>query len=199
MYHGRSPGPPAPAWSPHARARGRCVRAERADGPEGRRLRGRCTSPISKDAALAEAIRDVGRRGAGRPIDQGHRGDARRRAAWRWSSAPAPATTPSTSPRRRARGIYVSNCPGKNAIAVAELTFALILALDRRIPDNVADLRAGTLEQEASTRRRRGLAGQTLGVARRRRDRARGDRAGARLRHAGACCGAAASTAAATR
>src|SRR5258708_31873339 len=32
-------------------------------------------------------------------------------------------------------GIYVSNCPGKNAVAVAELTFALILALDRRVPD----------------------------------------------------------------
>ena len=41
------------------------------------------------------------------------------------------------------RGIYVSNCPGKNAIAVAELAFALILAIDRRIPENVADLRAG--------------------------------------------------------
>src|SRR4029077_14078554 len=42
------------------------------------------------------------------------------------------------------RGIYVSNCPGKNAIAVAELTFGLILALDRRIADCAADLRAGT-------------------------------------------------------
>jgi D-3-phosphoglycerate dehydrogenase len=42
-----------------------------------------------------------------------------------------------------ARGIYVSNCPGKNAIAVAELAFGLILSLDRRIPDNVAALRAG--------------------------------------------------------
>src|SRR6202163_3011147 len=41
------------------------------------------------------------------------------------------------------RGIYVSNCPGKNSIAVAELAFALILALDRRVPDNVAALRAG--------------------------------------------------------
>src|SRR5512145_2293621 len=41
------------------------------------------------------------------------------------------------------RGIYVSNCPGKNGIAVAELTFALLLALDRRIPDNVAEMRAG--------------------------------------------------------
>ena len=46
------------------------------------------------------------------------------------------------------RGIYVSNCPGKNAIAVAELAFGLMLSLDRRIPDNVAELRAGTLEQE---------------------------------------------------
>ena len=46
------------------------------------------------------------------------------------------------------RGIYVSNCPGKNAIAVAELAFALILAFDRRMPDNVADLRAGRLEQD---------------------------------------------------
>src|SRR4051812_34913357 len=36
-----------------------------------------------------------------------------------------------------ARGIYVSNCPGKNATAVAELAFGLIIALDRRIPDNV--------------------------------------------------------------
>jgi D-3-phosphoglycerate dehydrogenase len=41
------------------------------------------------------------------------------------------------------RGIYVANCPGKNAIAVAELAFALILALDRRVADNVISLRAG--------------------------------------------------------
>src|SRR5215207_2034099 len=41
------------------------------------------------------------------------------------------------------RGIYVSNCPGKNAIAVAELAYALMLSLDRRVPENVADLRAG--------------------------------------------------------
>ena len=38
------------------------------------------------------------------------------------------------------RGIYVSNCPGRNAIAVAELAFALILALDRRLADNVVAL-----------------------------------------------------------
>ncbi|MGH3926026.1 MAG: hydroxyacid dehydrogenase, partial [Pseudonocardiaceae bacterium] len=40
-------------------------------------------------------------------------------------------------------GIYVTNVPGRNAIAVAELTMGLLLAIDRRIPDNVADLRAG--------------------------------------------------------
>ena len=39
-------------------------------------------------------------------------------------------------------GIYVTNVPGRNAIAVAELTIGLLLAIDRRIADNVADLRA---------------------------------------------------------
>ena len=41
------------------------------------------------------------------------------------------------------RGILVTNCPGKNSQAVAELAFGLILALDRHIPDNVAELRSG--------------------------------------------------------
>src|SRR5689334_18346608 len=36
------------------------------------------------------------------------------------------------------RGVYVANCPGQNAIAVAELTLGLILAVDRQIPDAVA-------------------------------------------------------------
>ena len=61
------------------------------------------------------------------------------------------------------RGIYVSNCPGKNAIAVAELTFGLMLALDRRIPDNVAELRAGKWNKKAFSKAR-GLRGQRLGV-----------------------------------
>lgn len=61
------------------------------------------------------------------------------------------------------RGIYVSNCPGKNAIAVAELTMALILALDRRVPDNVADLRAGKWNKKEYSKAR-GLHGQTLGL-----------------------------------
>jgi D-3-phosphoglycerate dehydrogenase / 2-oxoglutarate reductase len=61
------------------------------------------------------------------------------------------------------RGIYVSNCPGKNAIAVAELAFALVLALDRRVPDNVADLRAGTWNKREYAKAR-GLFGRTLGL-----------------------------------
>jgi D-3-phosphoglycerate dehydrogenase / 2-oxoglutarate reductase len=61
------------------------------------------------------------------------------------------------------RGIYVSNCPGKNAIAVAELAFGLILALDRRIPDNVAELRAGRWNKKEYAKAR-GLYGRTLGL-----------------------------------
>jgi D-3-phosphoglycerate dehydrogenase / 2-oxoglutarate reductase len=61
------------------------------------------------------------------------------------------------------RGIYVSNCPGKNSIAVAELTFALILALDRRIAENVEDLRAGKWNKKEYSKAR-GLFGRTLGI-----------------------------------
>jgi D-3-phosphoglycerate dehydrogenase len=61
------------------------------------------------------------------------------------------------------RGIYVSNCPGRNAIAVAELTFALILALDRRVPDNVAALRAGHWNKKEYSKAR-GLFGRTIGL-----------------------------------
>src|SRR6266851_2731082 len=61
------------------------------------------------------------------------------------------------------RGICVSNCPGKNAIAVAELAFGLILALDRRLPDNVADLRAGRWNKKEYSKAR-GLFGRTLGL-----------------------------------
>ncbi len=62
-----------------------------------------------------------------------------------------------------ARGIYVSNCPGKNSIAVAELAFGLILALDRRIPDNVADLKAGRWNKKEYAKAA-GLHGRTLGL-----------------------------------
>ena len=61
------------------------------------------------------------------------------------------------------RGIFVSNCPGKNSIAVAELVMGLVLACDRRIPDQVADLRRGKWNK-AEYSKARGLYGRTLGV-----------------------------------
>jgi len=61
------------------------------------------------------------------------------------------------------RGIYVSNCPGKNSVAVAELAFALILALDRRIADNVIQLRQGKWNKKEFSKAR-GLLGRTLGL-----------------------------------
>jgi D-3-phosphoglycerate dehydrogenase len=61
------------------------------------------------------------------------------------------------------RGIWVANCPGKNAIAVAELAFGLMLALDRRISDATADLRSGKWNKKEYGKAR-GLFGRTLGV-----------------------------------
>ncbi|RMH41712.1 MAG: hydroxyacid dehydrogenase [Deltaproteobacteria bacterium] len=60
-------------------------------------------------------------------------------------------------------GVFVANCPGKNAIAVAELTWALILACDRRVPDQTADLRAGRWNKKEYSKAR-GLYGRTLGI-----------------------------------
>src|SRR3977135_3633228 len=61
------------------------------------------------------------------------------------------------------RGIYVSNCPGKNSIAVAELAFGLMLALDRAIADNVASLREGKWNKSGFSKAR-GVFGRTLGL-----------------------------------
>ncbi|MFN7980451.1 MAG: 3-phosphoglycerate dehydrogenase family protein [Vicinamibacterales bacterium] len=61
------------------------------------------------------------------------------------------------------RGIYVSNCPGKNAVAVAELTIGLMLAIDRRMADGVADLRAGRWNKKGFSKAH-GLLGSTLGL-----------------------------------
>jgi D-3-phosphoglycerate dehydrogenase / 2-oxoglutarate reductase len=60
-------------------------------------------------------------------------------------------------------GVFVSNCPGKNAIAVAELTLALILSLDRRIPDAVATMRQG-LWNKKRFGQAEGLHGRRLGL-----------------------------------
>ncbi len=61
------------------------------------------------------------------------------------------------------RGVLVANVPGRNAAAVAELTMGLLLAIDRRIPDNVADLRAGRWDK-ATYSRSTGLLGRTIGI-----------------------------------
>ena len=60
-------------------------------------------------------------------------------------------------------GIYVANCPGKNAVAVAELAMGLLLAADRRIPQATADLRAGKWDKKEYAKAA-GLHGRTLGV-----------------------------------
>ena len=62
-----------------------------------------------------------------------------------------------------AQGIFVSNCPGKNSIAVAELVMALLLSCDRRVPDQVADLRQGKWNK-GEYAKARGLYGRTLGI-----------------------------------
>jgi len=61
------------------------------------------------------------------------------------------------------RGVFVANCPGQNAIAVAELAIGLTLALDRRIPDNVQALREGRWDKKAFSEAR-GLYGRAFGV-----------------------------------
>jgi D-3-phosphoglycerate dehydrogenase / 2-oxoglutarate reductase len=60
-------------------------------------------------------------------------------------------------------GIYVTNVPGRNAVAVAELTMGLLLAIDRRIADNVADLRAGSWNKTAYSQAD-GLFGKVIGI-----------------------------------
>jgi len=61
------------------------------------------------------------------------------------------------------RSVYVANCPGKNAIAVAELAMGLILSLDRSIPDNVIALQAGKWDKKRFSKAS-GTYGRTLGV-----------------------------------
>ena len=67
-------------------------------------------------------------------------------------------------PAASERGIFVANCPGKNSVAVAELTMGLILALDRRIADNTRDLRGGVWNKKEYSKAD-GIKGKTLGIA----------------------------------
>ena len=120
------------------------------------------TSPTLQDDALGAAIRDTGAqvlivRGTKVTADmlEGNELGLIVRAGAGYNTIDVAAAS--------ARGIAVSNCPGKNAIAVAELTLGLILALDRRIPDNVADLRAGRWNKKEYAKAA-GLKGRTLGL-----------------------------------
>ena len=61
------------------------------------------------------------------------------------------------------KGIYVANCPGKNATAVAELTMGIMLNIDRRLGENYL------LQKEGKWRKGMfskclGLKGRTLGL-----------------------------------
>lgn len=62
-----------------------------------------------------------------------------------------------------AKSVYVANCPGKNAVAVAELAMGLILGIDRRIPDNVAELRNNTWNKKEYSKAE-GIYGKTLAI-----------------------------------
>jgi D-3-phosphoglycerate dehydrogenase / 2-oxoglutarate reductase len=118
--------------------------------------------PELTDAALTQAVRSTG---ADVLVVRGTKVPATTLAAGRLSLVVRAGAGYDTIDVKAAslRGIYVSNCPGKNSIAVAELTFALILALDRRIPANVADLKAGRWNK-AEYSKARGLFGRTLGL-----------------------------------
>ena len=61
------------------------------------------------------------------------------------------------------QGIHVANCPGKNADAVAELTFGLIIAADRRIAYQAENLRVGIWNKKKYSKAD-GLKGKTLGI-----------------------------------
>lgn len=61
------------------------------------------------------------------------------------------------------KGVYVANCPGKNTDAVAELAIGLLLAIDRRIPDALIDLRAGKWRKKEYGKAS-GLKNRTLGI-----------------------------------
>lgn len=59
--------------------------------------------------------------------------------------------------------IPVCNVPGRNAVAVAELAFGLILSIDRNIPDNVIELRAGRWNKKRYSQAQ-GILGRHIGI-----------------------------------
>lgn len=61
-------------------------------------------------------------------------------------------------------GVYVANCPGKNAIAVAELVFGLIIALDRGVVPAASDTQRGVWNKSGHAKGANGLYGRTLAI-----------------------------------
>lgn len=61
------------------------------------------------------------------------------------------------------RGIFVANCPGRNAIAVAELVMGHILNWDRHICENIIDFRNGVWNKKSYSKSN-GIFGQTLAI-----------------------------------
>jgi D-3-phosphoglycerate dehydrogenase len=61
-----------------------------------------------------------------------------------------------------ARGVVVRNTPDANSVSVAEITFGMLLALERHLALAAADLRAGRWEKSKYAGRE--LFGRTLGV-----------------------------------
>ncbi len=57
-------------------------------------------------------------------------------------------------------GVKVTNCPGQNSNAVAELTIGLMIALAREIPQLDADMKRGICASQGGTE----ISGKTLGI-----------------------------------
>jgi D-3-phosphoglycerate dehydrogenase len=66
-------------------------------------------------------------------------------------------------PAATSRRIQVCNCPGMNAVAVAELAMGLLICCDRRIPDQCEALKSGKWNKKGFAKGK-GLKGMTLGV-----------------------------------
>ena len=135
-----------------------------ASGLEGLKALGAevVSRPDLKDDALAEAIRTGGAdvlivrsTKVTRPMLEGGRLSLVVRAGAGYNTIDVEAASE--------RGIFVANCPGKNAIAVAELAFGLLLALDRRIAEGAGDLARGVWNKKEYSKAR-GLYGSTLGI-----------------------------------
>ena len=61
------------------------------------------------------------------------------------------------------RGVAVCNCPGMNAVAVAEVAMGHLINADRRIPAQTTELRAGKWRKKEFAKAK-GLKGRRLGI-----------------------------------